>query len=67
MRELYTIQPEESQKIITNGSFKIKHPTLNKYWSLEGDALKVNSGTPVTFTLEKKTDIFEPTNPWGAL
>ena len=67
MRELYTIQPEESKSIISNGSFKIKHPTLNKYWSLEGDALKVNAGTPTVFTLEKKDDIFEKTNPWGAL
>jgi hypothetical protein len=67
MRELYTVQPEDSSTITSRGSFKIKHPTLNKYWSLDGDALKVNSGTPVTLTLEKKTDIFENTNPWGAL
>ena len=74
MKEFYTLQPEDSANVTTKGSFKIKHPTLNKYWSLDsaltgcgGSALRLNSGTETTFTLDKKSDIFTASEGWGGL
>lgn len=74
MREFYVLEPNDSTAINALGSFKIKHPTLNKYWWIDpslkdcnGSALRLDSTRFTTFTLDKRNDAWMAATGWAGL